>query len=53
MKKVYMIPNTEVIKIETNHILAGSGEETMPVSETTVDDGLSRRRTFSIWEDEE
>ena len=51
MKKTYIIPTLEIVKIQSVRILAGSipqgdeYEEGNPV--------LSRRARFSTWEDEE
>lgn len=54
MKKIYVIPNTEVIKVCASPLMVVS--QTMDVSETKVDNGLSRESGFSwnqSWDDEE
>lgn len=53
MKKIYSTPHTEIVKIQTNRMIAVSlPKET----KTVVDDNdevLSRRHHRDIWDDEE
>lgn len=53
MKKIYSTPHTEIIKIQTNRMIATS----LPKDgEQMVDDNndvLSRRHRNDIWDDEE
>ena len=50
MKKIYSTPHTEIVKIQTNRMIATS----LPKGEQMVDDNndvLSRR--YDAWDDEE
>ena len=58
MKKIYDNPVTDIMLIESQHILAGTfqlndeGGTGNPSEEGAESDGLSRRRT-TVWDDEE
>lgn len=60
MKKTYIIPTTNVVKVELQHIIAASltgitesGGSTVLTEEEAENgaDGMSRRRSF--WDDDE
>ena len=50
MKKTYINPAMEIIKIATQQMLAGS---TLSVGDTPTDPGSSDAREFDDWFDEE
>ena len=50
MKKTYMIPTLQVVKIQPSRILAGSPELTGTYKGGTV---LSRQGRFSRWEEDD
>lgn len=52
MKKSYNAPVVTIVDIRIqNHLLSGSPTPT--ISEETTETMESRRRTFSIWDDDE
>ena len=51
MKKKYIIPTLNVVKIQPTQLMANSIPEGNPYS--TNDEVLSRRGRFSRWEEEE
>ena len=48
MKKIYMIPTTQVVKIQTTKMIAVS-----LYGEDAQGEGMSRRRGRSIWDDDD
>ena len=55
MKKIYFSPQTTIVTIEVQHVIAGSPVGTA-VTEEEADqnlDVLSRRNSTSIWDDED
>ena len=51
MKKTYIIPNTEVVTIATQQMIASSVNATITATTETNENALSRRNNF--WDDEE
>ena len=51
MKKIYQTPNTIVVNIQTTQIIASSIDVGQEYQENDV--VLSRRRSFSIWSDDD
>lgn len=53
MKKIYKTPNTIIVRVQTNRMIASSpGYRGTPMTEETSGN-LSRRRTSSIWDDDD
>ena len=52
MKKTYMIPTTQGVKVETNNIMVGASQTINVGSEYSGGTVLSREAD-SLWEDEE
>ena len=54
MKKIYFTPDTKVVKVRTNYIMAGSLTGTLdPNAEITESNGFGSRRGGGFWEDDE
>lgn len=56
MKKIYFAPETNVVKIALQHIIATSpGSVTLRTSDAQVTDGnsIGSRRGGSLWDDDE
>ena len=54
MKKIYFTPDTKVVKVRTNHIMAGSLQGTLdPDAAITNSNGFGSRRDGAFWEDDE
>ena len=56
MKKTYSTPETIITAVSVQHQLLAGSANGAAVTEENADptlETLSRRRTFSIWEDEE
>ena len=56
MKKIYFAPNTKVVKIALQHIIAASpGNVTLSTDDTQVTEqsGVGSRRFGSLWDDED
>ena len=52
MKKTYMIPTMQVVKIQAAHILAGSDPK-VKGSTNATSGNLGRGNRFSDWDEEE
>ena len=54
MKKIYFTPDTKVVKVRTNHIMAGSLTGTLKKDEVIdSSNGFGSRRGGGFWEDDE
>ena len=55
MKKIYLMPETEVIKVALTAMIAASDPKvTVDTEETPIDaDEVESRRHTNVWEDEE
>ena len=54
MKKIYIIPTTTVVKVETVHMIAAS-PETITISNDSYTEGtvIQSRQGFDLWDDED
>jgi hypothetical protein len=52
MKKVYMIPATQVVKVETNYMMVGTSQ-TINVGNEYDGGAVLSREADSLWGDEE
>ncbi len=54
MKKTYLKPELNIVSVGIHHILAGSLEGSTPGEEyTETDITYSRRRSISVWDDDD
>ena len=53
MKKTYMIPTLQVVKVQTANILAGSVPQLQGSKTSETSGNLGRQGRFSRWEEDE